>query len=264
MGDGGNDVSMIQTSDAGVGIAGREGLQASLAADFSICQFSHLARLLLVHGRNSYKRSAALSQFIIHRGLIISAMQAIFSAVFYFSSVALYQGFLVIGYATVYTMFPVFSLVLDQDVTTEVALMYPEIYKDLSKGRSMSFKTFFGWVLISIYQGGIIMYGALVLFKDDFIHIVGISFSALILTELLMVALTIQTWHRYMVLAELLSFAIYILSLLVFKDFFDDEFIRTFNFLWMVVVIVLLSCLPLYILKFLRKKFSPPSYSKLS
>lgn len=264
VGDGGNDVSMIQTADAGVGIAGREGLQASLAADFSIAQFSHLSRLLLVHGRNSYKRSAALSQFIIHRGLIISAMQAVFSAVFYFSSVALYQGFLVVGYATLYTMFPVFSLVLDQDVTPQVALTYPELYKDLSKGRSMSFKTFFMWVLISIYQGGVIMYGALFLFEDDFIHIVGISFTALVLTELLMVALTIHTWHRYMVLAELLSLAIYALSLLIFKDYFDAEFITTLSFVWKVVVITLISCTPLYILKFVRKKFSPPSYSKLS
>jgi hypothetical protein len=81
----------------GIGIAGREGLQASLAADFSVPQFSHLARLLLVHGRRSYKRSASLSQFVIHRGLIISTMQAVFSSVFYFSSVALYPGFLMVG-----------------------------------------------------------------------------------------------------------------------------------------------------------------------
>lgn len=81
----------------GIGIAGKEGRQASLAADFSIPQFSHLARLIMVHGRNSYKRSASLSQFVIHRGLIISTMQAIFSAVFYFSSVSLYQGWLMVG-----------------------------------------------------------------------------------------------------------------------------------------------------------------------
>lgn len=53
----------------------QEGKQASLAADFSITQFKHLGRLLMVHGRNSYKRSAALSQFVIHRSLCISTMQ---------------------------------------------------------------------------------------------------------------------------------------------------------------------------------------------
>lgn len=68
------------------------------------------------------------------------------------------------------------------------------------------------------------MYGALILFEDEFIHIVGISFTALVLTELLMVALTVQTWHRFMVLAELLSLAIYVLSLVIFKDFFGKYF----------------------------------------
>ncbi|XP_074042262.1 ATPase, class II, type 9B isoform X2 [Leptinotarsa decemlineata] len=264
VGDGGNDVSMIQQADAGIGIEGREGKQASLAGDFSIPQFSHLSRLLLVHGRKSYKRSASLAQFVIHRGLIISTMQAVFSSVFYLSSVALYQGFLMVGYATVYTMFPVFSLVLDQDVSPEIALTYPELYKEMAKGRSLSFKTFFMWVLISIYQGGVIMYGALLLFEDEFIHIVAISFTSLILTELIMVALNIRTWHYLMVLAELFSLCLYVLSLIVLHDYFDSEFIRTRDFFWKVLVITLVSCLPLYILKFLRKKFSPPSYSKLS
>ena len=58
-----------------------------------------------------------------------------------------------VGYATVYTMFPVFSLVLDKDISGKIALTYPELYKDLSKGRSLSYKTFFTWCLISIYQG---------------------------------------------------------------------------------------------------------------
>ncbi|CDQ72024.1 unnamed protein product [Oncorhynchus mykiss] len=75
VGDGGNDVSMIQEADCGVGVEGKEGKQASLAADFSVTQFKHLGRLLMVHGRNSYKRSAGLSQFVIHRSLCISTMQ---------------------------------------------------------------------------------------------------------------------------------------------------------------------------------------------
>ncbi|BFF93790.1 probable phospholipid-transporting ATPase IIB [Drosophila madeirensis] len=264
VGDGGNDVSMIQQADAGVGIEGREGRQASLAGDFSIPQFSHIAKLLLIHGRRSYKRSAALSQFVIHRGLIITTLQAVFSAVFYLSSVALYQGFLMVGYSTLYTMFPVFSLVLDQDITSETAVTYPELYKDLSKGRSLSYKTFFIWVLISIYQGGVIMYGALILFVDEFIHIVAISFSALIMTELIMVALTVRTWHRLMVLAELFSLALYLISLAVLHEYFDWEFIWSYDFFLKVSLITVVSCLPLYIIKFLRKKCSPPSYLKLS
>uniref|UniRef100_A0A8C2P8H5 Phospholipid-transporting ATPase n=1 Tax=Capra hircus TaxID=9925 RepID=A0A8C2P8H5_CAPHI len=262
--DGGNDVSMIQESDCGVGVEGKEGKQASLAADFSITQFRHLGRLLMVHGRNSYKRSAALSQFVIHRSLCISAMQAVFSSVFYFASVPLYQGFLIIGYSTIYTMFPVFSLVLDKDVKSEVAMLYPELYKDLLKGRPLSYKTFLIWVLISIYQGSTIMYGALLLFESEFVHIVAISFTSLILTELLMVALTIQSWHWLMTVAELLSLACYIASLVFLHEFIDVYFIATLSFLWKVSVITLVSCLPLYVLKYLRRRFSPPSYSKLT
>ncbi|XP_017937151.3 probable phospholipid-transporting ATPase IIB isoform X2 [Manacus vitellinus] len=168
IGDGGNDVSMIQAADCGIGIEGK----------------------------------------------------AVFSSVFYFASVPLYQGFLMVGYATIYTMFPVFSLVLDQDVKPEMALLYPELYKDLTKGRSLSFKTFLIWVLISIYQGGILMYGALLLFESEFVHVVAISFTALILTELLMVALTIRTWHWLMVVAEFLSLGCYVASLAFLNEYF--------------------------------------------
>ncbi len=62
IGDGGNDVGMIQAGDVGIGIVGKEGMQAALAADFSLVQFKHLNKLLLWHGRLSYKRSALLSQ----------------------------------------------------------------------------------------------------------------------------------------------------------------------------------------------------------
>lgn len=64
------------------------------------------------------------------------------------------------------------------------------------------------------------MYGALLLFEDEFIHIVAISFTSLILTELIMVALNIRTWHYLMVLAELFSLGLYGLSLIVLHDYF--------------------------------------------
>jgi len=64
------------------------------------------------------------------------------------------------------------------------------------------------------------MFGALLLFEDDFIHIVSIAFTALILTELLMVALTIRTWHYLMIVAEFLSLLIYVASLFIFSSYF--------------------------------------------
>ncbi|XP_030742911.2 probable phospholipid-transporting ATPase IIA [Echinops telfairi] len=167
VGDGGNDVSMIQESDCGVGVEGKEGKQASLAADFSVTQFKHLGRLLMVHGRNSYKRSAALSQFVMHRSLCISTMQVGVRGVGAPQAWPHWTGVVIIAYSTIYTMFPVFSLVLDKDVKSEVAMLYPEL---------------------------------------------------------------------------------------------DVYFIVTLSFLWKVSVITLVSCLPLYVLKYLRRRFSPPSY----
>ena len=61
VGDGGNDVGMILEANVGIGIVGKEGKQASLASDFSINEFSYLRRLILWHGRLSYKRSACMS-----------------------------------------------------------------------------------------------------------------------------------------------------------------------------------------------------------
>ncbi|KAI8927668.1 hypothetical protein BC831DRAFT_451768 [Entophlyctis helioformis] len=263
IGDGGNDVSMIQTAHVGVGIVGKEGRQASLAADFSVTQFSFLARLLLWHGRNSYKRSAKLSQFVIHRGLIISIMQAVFSALFYFAPIALYQGALLIGYATFYTMAPVFSLVFDKDISEETAMLYPELYKELVKGRALSYKTFFIWLMISVYQGGAIMMLAIWLFEDEFVRVVSISFTALVFNELLMVALEISTWHPYMIYSQLGTVAVYVGSMWLLPSYFDIHFIATWTFVWKVAVITAMSSLPLYLYKTVKWRISPPSYTKL-
>lgn len=263
IGDGGNDVSMIQSANVGIGIVGKEGKQASLAADFSVTQFSHIAKLLLWHGRNSYQRSAKLAQFVIHRGLIISVIQAVFSSIFFFAPIALYQGWLMVGYATVYTMAPVFSLVLDRDVSEEMAMLYPELYKDLTKGRNLSAKTFTTWLTISVYQGGAIILASLWLFENEFLNIVSISFTALILNELIMVALEITTWHIYMVLSEVATLLIYCFSMALLPEYFDLSFVLTLNFMWKTAIIVLFSSFPLYLIKAIHTRVAPPSYSKL-
>ena len=72
------------------------------------------------------------------------------------------------------------------------------------------------------FQGGVIMLLGFWLFEAELIHVVSITFTALILTELLMVALTIRTWHGLMIVAELVSIVIYILSLLVLRDYFGE------------------------------------------
>lgn len=263
IGDGGNDVSMIQQADCGLGIVGKEGKQASLAADFSITQFSFITRLMLWHGRNSYKRSARLSQFIIHRGLIISFIQAVFSAVYFFATIPIFTGWLLVGYTTFYTMLPVFSIVVDEDVKESNVVLFPELYAELKKGRSLNLRTFLVWLWMSIYQGGVIMLLTIFLFENSFLRIVSISFTALILTELLMVVLEVHKIKIWMILAELVSIIIYAVSIFLLQSYFDVPFILSFHFWWRVIVIVLLSTAPIYIVKCIARRIAPPSYTKL-
>ena len=72
-----------------------------------------------------------MSQFVIHRGLIISVIQAIFSICFYFVAIPIYNGLLMLGYATIYTNLPVFSLVFDEDVPVQAVMKFPPLYKTL-------------------------------------------------------------------------------------------------------------------------------------
>ncbi|KAL9012745.1 MAG: hypothetical protein Q9173_002508 [Seirophora scorigena] len=264
IGDGGNDVSMIQAADVGVGIVGKEGRQASLAADFSITSFHHLTKLLVWHGRNSYKRSAKLAQFIIHRGLIISVCQTIYSIAVRYEPNALYRDWLLVGYATVYTMAPVFSLVLDKDVDEGLANLYPELYKELTHGQSLSYRTFFVWVAISIYQGSIIQgLSQLLVDSVDSPQMVSVSFTVLVINELIMVACEVVTWHRFMVASLLGTIAIYIGSIPFLGGYFDLAYVWSLAFAWRVAAICAISLIPPYSVKILRRTLKPPSYRKV-
>lgn len=70
IGDGANDVSMIQMADVGVGIMGQEGMQAVMASDFAIGRFKFLARLLLVHGHWCYDRIAKMFLYFFYKDAV--------------------------------------------------------------------------------------------------------------------------------------------------------------------------------------------------
>ncbi|KAH7152092.1 hypothetical protein B0J13DRAFT_497833 [Dactylonectria estremocensis] len=263
IGDGGNDVSMIQAADVGVGIVGKEGRQASLAADFSIEQFHHLVKLLVWHGRNSYKRSAKLAQFVIHRGLIVAVCQTMYSIAIKFEPDGLYKDWLLVGYATVYTAAPVLSLVLDKDVDENLANLYPELYKELTTGRSLSYRTFFVWVFVSIYQGGMIQGLSQILTDVNSPKMVAVSYTVLVLNELLMVAIEITTWHPVMIISIVGTFVMFIGSIPFLGAYFDLAFLITWGFVWRVLAIGAISLVPPYAGKLIRRTMKPPSYRKV-
>ncbi|KAJ5127687.1 hypothetical protein N7448_008466 [Penicillium atrosanguineum] len=264
IGDGGNDVSMIQAADVGIGIVGKEGKQASLAADFSITQFHHLTKLLVWHGRNSYKRSAKLAQFIMHRGLIISICQTMYSIASHFEPKGLFINWLMVGYATVYTNAPVFSLVFDKDVDERLANMYPELYKELKTGKSLSYRSFFTWVLISVYQGAVIQGLSQILLNSiTGYRLISVSFTALVLNELGMVAIAITTWHPIMIFCLIGTLLLYAGSVPFLGDYFNLRYVITVDWLWRVAAVLAVSLLPVWAGKMIKQSWKPPSYRKV-
>lgn len=75
IGDGANDVSMIQAAHVGVGISGVEGLQAARSADVAIGQFRYLRKLLLVHGSWSYQRIAKIILYFFYKNIALYMTQ---------------------------------------------------------------------------------------------------------------------------------------------------------------------------------------------
>ncbi|CAD8114795.1 unnamed protein product [Paramecium sonneborni] len=262
IGDGGNDVAMIQAADVGVGIVGKEGKQAALASDFSILKFKHLAVLLLWHGRLAYKRTAVMAQFVMHRGLVIASIQTIFSIIFYFVAIPIYNGWLMLGYATVYTMFPVFCLIFDQDVTKEKALEYTELYKALLKGRELTVKTFLLWLFKSIYQAAVIMVYSFAVFQNTFLDLVTVTFSSLIVAELLNVFTEVNNFRLVMFLAELFTLGIYAGSIFFLQSYINLAEIDQ-KFIINVLILVLISWLPLHIVKLILRKWDPSESDKI-
>lgn len=130
IGDGANDVPMIQEARIGVGISGKEGLQAVNSADFSIAQFRFLQRLLFVHGRWSYKRLSTLLLFVCYSWQVLN--WPIFLYMFYcmFSGQQLYyQTFYITIFAWVMHYLPLLNSFLEQDLSVETVSQHPESYE---------------------------------------------------------------------------------------------------------------------------------------
>eukprot|EP01113_Clastostelium_recurvatum_P044997 TRINITY_DN7661_c0_g1_i3.p1 TRINITY_DN7661_c0_g1~~TRINITY_DN7661_c0_g1_i3.p1 ORF type:complete len:1183 (+),score=311.41 TRINITY_DN7661_c0_g1_i3:100-3648(+) len=152
VGDGGNDVSMIQAANVGVGISGREGLQASRASDYSIGRFRFLQRLLLVHGRFSYHRTAFVALYCFYKSLFICFMQVMFQAFDGFSGTTFFNSFSLLTYNILWTGLPVVGFVFDKDLSEHAILHNPQIYKDSQRSRSFNPLLFAIWLFRALFQ----------------------------------------------------------------------------------------------------------------
>ena len=264
VGDGGNDVAMIQEADVGIGIVGKEGLQASLAADYSIKEFKSLSILLLWWGRISYKNTSTMANFIVHRGLIIAFCQFFFSLMFYYNAVALYNGFLTFGFSTFFTCLPIISILLDRDVDKNNVLKFPNLYKRLLKGREQSFKNFLWWLFKAVSQASVIMFGSLIMFKEKlFLKIVTVSFTALVYLEILNVYMEINKLHWFMIFSLLGTCAVYTCTLMFLSEYLDIYFVIQKDIFWRILVIAIVAWLPFYIGSKIKKRLFPQENEKI-
>ncbi|XP_015058743.1 phospholipid-transporting ATPase 2 [Solanum pennellii] len=199
IGDGGNDVRMIQQADIGVGISGREGLQAARAADYSIGKFRFLKRLILVHGRYSYNRTAFLSQYSFYKSLLICFIQIFFSFISGVSGTSLFNSVSLMAYNVFYTSVPVLVSVLDKDLSERTVMQHPQILFYCQAGRLLNPSTFAGWFGRSLFH-------AIVVFV---ITIHAYAFEKSEMEEASMVALSGCIWLQAFVVAlETNSFTI--------------------------------------------------------
>ena len=182
--------------------------------------------------------------------------------VFYFVAIPIYNGLLMLGYATIYTSLPVFMLVFDEDTTREHVLDFPPLYKTLQKGRALSFKTFCIWVWKSLYQGSVILLTSVMLFNDSFVNIVTITFSALILIELLNVFSEINKLNWKMIVILISTAVIYILSIFLFKNYLNVGYMNT-SFGLKILLIVGIAWLPLFIIERIIEKCDPSAHKKV-
>uniref|UniRef100_M4C267 Phospholipid-transporting ATPase n=2 Tax=Hyaloperonospora arabidopsidis (strain Emoy2) TaxID=559515 RepID=M4C267_HYAAE len=146
IGDGANDVPMIQAANVGVGISGKEGRQAVLSSDYSIAEFRYLKRLLLVHGNYSYKRISKLILFSFMKNVALSLSNFFLAMETMYSGLLMYFSIFFTLYNALFTTIPIVVIAMyNQDVSPAVLMQYPTLYVNGLKNRSFNWLSFFGW-----------------------------------------------------------------------------------------------------------------------
>ena len=157
IGDGANDVSMIQAAHVGVGISGMEGMQAARSADISIGQFKYLKKLLLVHGAWSYQRISNAILYSFYKNIALYMTQFWFVFTNCFSGQSIMESWTLTLYNVLFTVFPPFVMgVFDQFVSARLLDRYPQLYQLGQQKKFFNQKIFWGWVLNGFYHSGLI------------------------------------------------------------------------------------------------------------
>ncbi|KAG7944440.1 hypothetical protein I3843_15G102600 [Carya illinoinensis] len=159
IGDGANDVGMLQEADIGVGISGVEGMQAVMSSDIAIAQFRYLERLLLVHGHWCYRRISSMICYFFYKNIAFGFTIFFFEAYASFSGQTVYNDWYLSLYNVFFTSLPVIALgVFDQDVSSRLCLKFPLLYQEGVQNVLFSWSRILGWAFNGVLSATLIFF----------------------------------------------------------------------------------------------------------
>ncbi|BFZ06129.1 hypothetical protein BsWGS_09169 [Bradybaena similaris] len=160
IGDGANDVSMIQEADVGLGIMGKEGRQAVRNSDYAFGKFKFVRRALLLHGHLYYNRIAILVQYFFYKNVAWITAQFFYAIFNSFSEQSLYDPFFLVFYNLTFTSLPIlFYGLFEQHIPKEDLLNNPQLYRNISKNSTMSWSEFFRWNILGLWHCIVFFFG---------------------------------------------------------------------------------------------------------
>ncbi|GAV73284.1 E1-E2_ATPase domain-containing protein/HAD domain-containing protein [Cephalotus follicularis] len=160
IGDGANDVGMLQEADIGIGISGAEGMQAVMSSDVAIAQFRYLERLLLVHGHWCYRRLTSMICYFFFKNIAFGFTLFLYEAYASFSGQPAYNDWLLSIYSLLFTSLPVMSMgIFEQDVSARYCLKFPQLYQEGVKDVLFSWRRILGWMFNGFLCATIIFFG---------------------------------------------------------------------------------------------------------
>ncbi|CAO3642128.1 unnamed protein product [Mucor fragilis] len=212
IGDGANDVSMIQAAHVGIGISGVEGLQAARSADFAISQFRFLKKLLLVHGAWAYQRLSKMIFFYFYKNVAMYLTQFWYAIFNGFSGQTLYESWTMSCFNVFFTFLPPMAIgIFDQFASARLLDKYPQMYILGQKNEFFNQKRFWGWIVNAVYHSALLYFIGMAAFVDDSVFTTGFSggqwwvgttiFSATLATILWKAALITDIWTKYTFIA---------------------------------------------------------------
>ncbi|XP_076676123.1 ATPase phospholipid transporting 8A1 isoform X6 [Andrena cerasifolii] len=169
IGDGANDVAMIQKAHIGVGISGVEGLQAACASDYSIAQFRFLKRLLFVHGSWNYSRMCKLILYSFYKNICLYVIELWFAIYSGWSGQILFERWSIGLYNVVFTAAPPLAMGLfDKVCSAETHLAHPGLYATKNTGESsFNIKVFWIWIINALIHSSLLYWLSLMVLKED-------------------------------------------------------------------------------------------------